>query len=302
MPPPRSAPEQPRPRIGYLGPRGTISDEALHGAVREDAASPMPYETLREAVLAVRDGAVRFALVPIENSVEGPVTVTLDTLAAEAPRVAIVGELVLAVHHFLIARTSGVALERIETVLSHPQASGQCSIFLRRELPHARVAAATSTAEAVRAVVQEGTDAQVSAAIGTRLAAEIYGGAVLRERIEDRHDNETRFTWIARAEDDPAALPLRSPPNPAGHGKTSIVFWGPGAEHAGWLVDCLQGFAKRGINLTKIESRPRRERLGNYMFFADLQGRVGDGPVDEALADLRSLCEEVRVLGSYAVA
>ena len=188
----------------------------------------------------------------------------------------------------------------IRSVLSHPQAAGQCSRFLRAELAQAEVRAASSTAEAARLVAEHaGGD---WAAIGTRLAAEEYGCVVLRERIEDHPENETRFVWLAAPGEDPSSLPLREPPRADAAGKTSLVFWGPGAERAGWLVGCLDEFASREINLTKIESRPRRERLGHYMFFADLEGWAQDAAVAEALAGLRSHCEEVLVLGSYAAA
>jgi prephenate dehydratase len=204
-----------------------------------------------------------------------------------------VGEALLRVRHSLIGVADG-ALAEIETVLTHPQVPGQCARFLRAELPRARLVPASSTAEAVRVVIADARAAQ--AAIGTRLAAEIYGGVVLREGIEDRDDNETRFVWLARSGE-------REPPPLAddaqGEWKTSVVFWGPGAEHAGWLVRCLDEFSQRRINLTKIESRPRRRQLGSYMFFADLAGRAEDEPVADALAGLAKLCEQVRVLGSY---
>jgi prephenate dehydratase len=288
-----------RARIGYLGPRGTFSEEALLDATRADAIEPVPLETVYDVVMSVRDSGVQWALAPIENSIEGPVTVTLDALATEAAEVKIVGELVLTVHHNLVG-ADGQALAEITSVLSHPQASGQCSRFLRRELPGARVAAASSTAEAVRLVSEH--EGGGWAAIGTRLAAQTYGCTVLCERIEDHPDNETRFVWLGRAGADPMALPLREPPRADAAGKTSLVFWGPGAERSGWLLGCLEEFASRGINLTKIESRPRRERLGHYMFFADLEGWAHEPPVAGALDGLRKHCQEVRVLGSYPIA
>ena len=131
------------------------------------------------------------------------------------------------------------------------------------------------------------------------LAAEIYGATVLRERIEDRDDNETRFVWLARGQPGGAEPPLRGA---AGDFKTSLVFWGLGADSPGWLVRCLDEFARREINLTRIESRPRRQRLGSYMFFADLLGRASDERVAEAIAGLATLCTDVRVLGSYPAA
>jgi prephenate dehydratase len=285
------------PRAGYLGPDGTFSEEALLGSVDSTSVAPVGMETIRDAVMAVQDGNVEWALVPIENSIEGSVTVTLDTLAGDAREVAIVGEVVLPVRHYLVAATP-MALEQIQTIVSHPHVPGQCARFLHGELPQARIVAATSTAEAVRLVSQRKDDSW--AAIGTRLAAELYGCTVIAEEIQDREDNETRFVWLARTDSPLGAPPLRAP---AGRGsKTSLVFWGAGADHAGWLVLCLSEFAKREINLTKIESRPMRERLGHYMFFVDLEGSPAEDIVSEALAGLRARCEQVRVFGSYPVA
>jgi prephenate dehydratase len=284
-------------RAGYLGPQGTFSEEALLGSIDGAAVKPVGLETIRDVVMAVQDRAVEWALVPIENSIEGSVTVTLDALAGEANEVAIVGEVVLPVRHNLIASTP-LALDQIETIVSHPHVPGQCARYLHGELPHARVVAATSTAEAVR-LVSERED-HSWAAVGTRLAAELYGCTVIAEGIQDREDNETRFVWLARADSPSGAPPLR---RPTGEGsKTSLVFWGPGADHPGWLVLCLGEFARREINLTKIESRPMRERLGHYMFFVDLEGSPALEIVSEALAGLRAVCEHVRVLGSYPAA
>ncbi len=215
-------------------------------------------------------------MVPIENSLEGSVSVTLDLLAGEADDVEIVGETLLRVRHSLIA-AEPLELREIDTVLTHPQVPGQCTLFLRRELAHAKILPASSTAEAVRTVAGErrGGDGHGRAALGTALAARIYGATVLREGVQDRDDNETRFIWLSRSRRDSDRSqiepPLRS--GAAGEWKTSLVFWGPGAERPGWLVRCLDEFARRDINLTKIESRPRREWLGSYMFFADLSGR-----------------------------
>jgi prephenate dehydratase len=206
--------------------------------------------------------------------------------------VAIVGEAVHPIHTCLIARAA-IELPAIETVVSHPQAHGQCAHFLRTRLPQARVVAASSTAEAVR-VVAEREDA--CAALGSRLAAELYGCEVLHAGVDDVAGNETRFVWLAKQ--DPAH------PDAGAHGpwKTAIVFWGVGAEAPGWLVRCLSEFAFRGVNLTRIESRPRKQGLGRYMFFADLEGRSTEGPVAEALEGLRTHVEHLRVLGSFPAA
>jgi prephenate dehydratase len=282
-----------RPRVGYLGPEGTFSEEALLASASAEAIEPYPLGSIRDTVAALRDGEVAWAIAPIENSLEGSINVTLDLLAGEASDVRVVGEVLLRVRHSLIAAEM-VSLEEIETVITHPQVPGQCAIFLRGELAHARILPASSTAEAVRMVATAGRRDQ--AALGTPLAAGIYGGTVVREGVEDRHDNATRFVWLARAGED-GQPPLQA--QAAGDWKASLVFWGPGADSPGWLVRCLDEFARRSINLTKIESRPRRRELGSYMFFVDLAGRVGEASVDEAIAGIGALCEEVRVLGSY---
>jgi prephenate dehydratase len=307
-----SPPETPagQLRVGYLGPAGTFSEEALLASAAADTVEPVALASIYDTVMALRQGDVKWAIVPIENSLEGSISVTLDLLAGEASDVKIVGETLLRVRHALIA-AGEVPLEQIDTVITHPQVPGQCTLFLRSELAHARVLPASSTAEAVRRVVASGQHGQ--AALGTELAARIYGGTVIRARVEDREDNETRFVWLARPIGDRPAVvqpaiggpETGQPPLRAGVGsewKTSLVFWGAGAERAGWLVRCLDAFARRDINLTKIESRPRRQRLGSYMFFADLAGRAEDPPVAEAIADIAGICEEVLVLGSYSAA
>jgi prephenate dehydratase len=302
---------EPGPRAGYLGPQGTFSEEALLGSIDGRFVTPVALETIHDAVMAVQDRTVEWSLVPIENSIEGSVTVTLDALARDAEEVAIVGEVVLPVRHYLIAPTA-LELSKIQTIVSHPHVPGQCTHFLRERVPHARIAAASSTAEAVRIVAERGalsTDGkqpkdeaegiQQWAAIGTRLAAELYDCEVIAEGIQDREDNETRFVWLARIDSTAGGPPLRAATAP--RSKTSLVFWGAGADHPGWLVLCLDEFSSRAINLTKIESRPMRERLGHYMFFVDLEGSLGDGVVSDALAGLQARCEQVRVLGSYPV-
>ncbi|HEY1450902.1 MAG TPA: prephenate dehydratase [Solirubrobacteraceae bacterium] len=288
-----------RARVGYLGPAGTFSEEALLKSAKPDAVEPLALTSIYDTVMALRRGAVEWSIVPIENSLDGSISVTLDLIADEAAYVEIVGETLLRVRHSLIAGEQ-VRLEEIDRVVTHPQVPGQCERFLREELPRARVLAADSTAEAVRSVIADGL--RSTAALGTVLAAQIYGGTVIRESVEDRADNETRFAWLARVT---RAGQRPRPPLAVSEGeswKTSIVFWGAGAESPGWLVRCLDEFASRKINLTKIESRPRREQMGHYMFFVDLAGRPSDGPVADAIAGARAQCEHVRVLGTYLAA
>jgi prephenate dehydratase len=297
-----SQPDGERPRVGYLGPAGTFSEEALLASAEPDAVEPVALASIYDAVMALLGGDVSWALVPIENSLEGSISVTLDLLGGDAGEVKIVGEALLRVRHSLIA-AGEVPLQEIETVITHPQVPGQCTLFLRNELSNARVLAAASTAEAVRTVVSEGRREQ--AALGTPLAASIYGGTIIREGVEDRDDNETRFVWLGAPAGSGGRDPAPPPPLRAdadSKWKTSLVFWGAGADRPGWLVRCLDEFACRNLNLTKIESRPRRQRLGSYMFFADVAGSVEDQPVAEAVAGVRAMCEEVRVLGSYPAA
>ncbi len=294
-----SAPE-PEPgvgRVGYLGPAGTFSEEALLASAQSGRVRPLAFASIYEAVTALREGALEWAIVPIENSLEGSINVTLDLLAGEASDVRIVGEAILRVRHALIA-AQDTGLGEIEKVLSHPQVPGQCTRFLRGELAGAEILPASSTAEAVRIVVADG--GRSTAALGTELAAEIYGAVVLRRGVEDRDDNQTRFVWLARRDGAGEDPPIEAPE--AGAWKCSIVFWGSGAERPGWLVRCLGEFAARDINLTKIESRPRRTQMGTYMFFAEVLGREDEGPVADALAGLGGLCEHVGVLGSYRAA
>jgi prephenate dehydratase len=272
-------------RVAFLGPSGTYAEEAL----RASAPGPVDevsYPTVYETVMAVQTGAADQAVVPIENSLEGSVTTTLDTLTGEADRVRIVAEVVRPISHSLVARP-GVSIEQLVRVVSHPQALAQCRGFLRARVPHAGTEAAGSTAEAVRLVAAAD---EPLGALGTQLAAELYGCEVLAEAVEDGAENFTRFVWLA-----PEGTPAHHDPD-----KTSIVFWGFNDESPGALVRLLAELADRSINLTKIESRPRRVRLGHYMFFADLDGPAEDAHVAEALDALRGHVETLKILGSYA--
>lgn len=277
-------------RVAYLGPAGTFTEDALRAAAGEGQLEPLPQPTIHEAIMAVASGAAERALVPFENSIEGAVRATLDTLAFDTDEVAIAGEYDHPIAHSLIARTL-IPLAEIEVVLSHPQASAQCSRFIREHLPDAEVRPAASTAEAVRTVAES---SEPWAALGAASAAQLYGCVVLREGVEDAPDNVTRFVWIA---------PRGGEPRPQGgeDWRTSLVFSELGDDHPGALVDALQEFSSRGVNLTRIESRPLRRGLGRYMFFIDLEGAIGDSAVAEAIEALRSKAESVRLLGSYPV-
>ncbi|HEY6761645.1 MAG TPA: prephenate dehydratase [Baekduia sp.] len=294
-------------KLGYFGPAGTFTHAALAASWRADGAEAVPFPTERDTVLAAERGEVGAALVPIENSIEGGVNATLDTLAFDAPGVRIVGEEVLPVTHALIAR-DGVGLEEIVAVVSHPQPLGQCRRWLAENLPGRRAVAATSTAEAVRLVSESSSESgEPRAAIGTATAAELYRCRVLASGIEDEHGNETRFLWVAPQGADPFggmedAGGEGGPPGAGvvlGAPKTSLAFHGAGDASPGWLVRCLSELAFRGINLTRIESRPLKRQLGHYVFFVDLEGDAAAPDVREAIERLHVHAEVVRVLGSY---
>jgi prephenate dehydratase len=286
-------------RVGYFGPEGTFTQEALIEAVRGSEPELLPLPTIYDAVMAVHERLVDRALVPIENSLEGSVNATLDALAIETEDVAIVGEVVHPIRQCLIARTE-LELSEVETVVSHPQANAQCARFIRTRLPSANVLAGSSTADAVRIVAEHDGP---WAALGNRLAAEHYGCLVLRAGVEDVAGNETRFVWLGRAGSPPGGPEaLASQAAPVGPWKTAIVFWGVGSEAPGWLVGCLSELSQRDVNLTRIESRPRRQGLGRYMFFADLEGRDREPHVAQALEGLRRRVEVLRLLGSFPAA
>ena len=274
-------------RIAYLGPAGTFTEDALREATAGSGDfEPIHSATIYDAIVAVERGEADRALVPFENSIEGSVRATLDTLAHDVESVTIVGEYDHPIRTSLIAREQ-MPLGGITAVLSHPQASAQCARFIREQLAGAEVRGAASTAEAVRAVSESD---QAWAALGAGGAAELYGCVVLREGVEDSDENLTRFVWIA---------PQGTEPQGSAPWKTSLVFSELGEDHPGALVEALLEFSSRQINLSRIESRPLRQGLGRYMFFIDLEGAESEQVVGEAIEALRGKAESVRVLGSY---
>jgi prephenate dehydratase len=273
-------------RIAYLGPAGTFTEDALGEAVPKGDFEPLRTATIHDAILAVEGGEADRALVPFENSIEGSVRWTLDTLAFEAEAVTIVGEHDYAVRAHLIVREP-VELEEIEAVLSHEQPLAQCARFLREQLAGVETRSVSSTAAAVRMVAES---VRPWAAIGARAAADLHDCHILCEGIQDQADNVTRFVWIA---------PAGTEPSGGGPWKTSLVFSELGEDHPGALVNALREFSDREINLTRIVSRPLRSGLGRYMFFCDLEGAATDDDVAAAIASLRGKAESVRLLGSY---
>jgi prephenate dehydratase len=273
-------------RIAYLGPAGTFTEDALGEALGDAEFEPLRTDTVFDAIAAVTEGRADRALAPYENSIEGSVRGTLDILAFDAPDVAIVGEHDYPVRQHLITR-EGIDLGQIEAVLSHQQGLAQTARFLRENLPGVELRSVSSTAAAVRMVSES---PRPWAAVGSRAAATLYGCQILREGIQDEQNNVTRFVWLAPEGTEPAA---------GEKWKTSLIFHELGDDHPGALVDALAEFSSRGINLSRIESRPQRSELGRYFFFVDADGSLDDEPVGAAIAALRTKAESVRVLGSY---
>ena len=288
-------------RIGYLGPAGTFSDEALRGRAggrpaRRVERVPLPDDP-RRGRWRSRDGDVDRALVPIENSLEGAVNATLDALVADARGVRIVGETVLPIRTCLVARGRHRARRTSRVVVSHPQAARRSARrFLRRELPARRRCAPPPRPP--RRCARSSRPTTPWAALGPRAA----GRALRRRRPAPRASTTTPTTRRAscgwRRAGAPPAAPRRDGP-----WKTSVVFSGAGDGAPGWLVRCLSEFAFRGVNLARIESRPRRPGLGHYIFLVDLEGRADErGRRPTRVAALRAHCEDVRLLGSYPAA
>ncbi len=275
-------------RIAYLGPAGTFTEDALGEALGEVDFEPLRTDTVFDAILAVTEGRADRALAPYENSIEGSVRGTLDILAFDAPNVSIVGEHDYPVRQHLVTR-EGVELGQIEAVLSHQQGLAQTARFLRENLPGVELRSVSSTAAAVRMVAES---PRPWAAVGSRAAASLYGCQILREGIQDEENNVTRFVWLA---------PEGTPPAAGDVWKTSLIFSELGDDRPGALVDALAEFSSRGINLSRIESRPQRSELGRYFFFVDLDGKLDEDAVTAAITALRGKTESVRILGSYPV-
>ncbi len=270
--------------MGYLGPPGTFTEQALLTQADLAAAELVPYPTMADVLRATETGEVDLGFVAIENSIEGTVNVTSDTLAFDVD-VLIQREVVIPIQQHLMA-VPGATLAGIVEVVSIPHATAQARAFLHRELPEVRTRAANSTAEAARLVAEQGD--RTVAAIGNDLAAQLYGLEVLAADIEDHPENQTRFVAVQ-----PHVVPA-----PTGHDKTSIVV-AQRADRPGSLLAILQEFAARSINLTKLESRPTKKALGDYCFLLDLEGHVADDVVADCLKALRMKHGSVKFLGSY---
>ncbi|HWE53950.1 MAG TPA: prephenate dehydratase [Acidimicrobiales bacterium] len=275
--------------IGFLGPPGTFTEEALRSEPEFAVAELRPLRSFVHVLDAVTAGDVDFGFVAIENSIEGTVSITLDQLVFEQELI-IVGEVVLPVTQNLVG-PPGMALSDVKSVVSFPHATGQCRGWLAANLPDVEEVAATSTAEAVRHVGEE-RDGH-TAAIGTALAASLYNLEVLAREIEDHKDNATRFVLVAR--------PVKGIPLPSGHDKTSIVCF-QSTDRPGSLHGILGQFSARDLNLVKLESRPTKKALGDYCFIIDFEGHVADEVVADCLRDLHAGLRSLKFLGSYPAA
>ncbi len=267
-------------RVAFLGPVGTYSQEA---AVRYDpAAELLPFPSISAVALAVGAGMAEEGVVPIENSLEGAVPDTLDLLIHE-PRLAIRNELVLPINHCLLSKP-GVEAPQLQVIYSHPQALGQCRGFLERCFPKAQLIASLSTAAAVQDMKES---KQTAAAIGPERAAELHGAQVLARGIQDNKSNVTRFVALAHKDHEPT-----------GRDKTSLAF-SYKDDVPGLLYETIGQFARRNINLAKIESRPTKLGLGKYIFLIDCEGHRTDPIVAEAIDAVRPLVSMLRIFGSY---
>ena len=276
-------PGLPPSRYAFLGPEGTFCEAALRTLPAADKAEHLPCVSVADALDAVRQGDAAGAVVPLENSVEGSVAETLDELAG-GEALQIVREVLLPVTFALLGRP-GTALTDIKTVTTMPHAEAQVRSWLRHELPAARFIPAPSTADGARAVAAGDADAAVAAP----LAAERYRLAVLADDIADAPGAVTRFVLVTR--------PGSSPP-PTGADRTTVMAF-IADDHPGALLELLTEFAVRGVNLTRIESRPTGVGLGRYYFSIDAEGHIAQARVAETLAAIRRECADVRFLGSY---
>ncbi len=274
-------------RVAFLGPPGTFTEEALLGQHDVASIEPVAMATIGDVLTATHDGEVDAGFVPIENSIEGTVSATIDHLIFDSDLL-IQREVVLDIHLHLMG-SPGTAFRELRRIVSYPHASAQCRSFLQRELPGVEVVASNSTAEAARIVGEERP--QETAALAPLLAARLYGLEVLAEAVEDHADNQTRFVLVER----------ERLPAPSGHDRTSIVCF-QRSDRPGSLHQILGQFAARSINLSKIESRPTKRGLGEYCFIIDMDGHVEDEVIGDCLRELHVDLAEVKFLGSYPAA
>jgi len=264
----------------YLGPVGTFTEAALK-KITQSSDTRVPYANVTAALDAVRSGAATYALVPIENSVEGVVARTLDELATGDPLV-IAGEVTLPVSFALMVRPGNKEIKRIAT---HPHAESQCRSFVAKNYPHAELIPTASTAAAAEAISR----GEFDAAIASSAAAEHFGLEVIAENIGDNNGAVTRFVLVQK----PGAKTTST-----GNDRTSLAVF-IDIDHAGALLEILSVFAKYEVNLTFIQSRPTGRELGHYHFIIDVEGHIDDQGVGQSVKDLKEICDDIRFLGSY---
>jgi len=268
-------------KIGFLGPKGTFSQEAMLLYVQGKKHTAFDYNTIPEILLAVQNGIVDEAVVPIENSLEGAVSVTLDMMALEVDLL-IKTELVVAVKQNLLVK-KGTGTEDIKYILSHPQPIGQCRRYISSNFPQAEIRFVYSTAGAAEEVAKGGSGL---AAIGSAAAADVYGLDILAHGIQDGQNNLTRFVIISKEDSERT-----------GRDKTSIVF--STEDKPGSLYRVLDIFNLWDVNMTRIESRPAKNRLGKYIFFVDIEGHRDDDDIKDALTMVKRKSSFFKFLGSY---
>ncbi|SDW26988.1 prephenate dehydratase [Marininema mesophilum] len=274
--------------VAYLGPRGTFTYEAARSLFPEEGYQLVPCDSIPDVLTAVDQGEFLYGVVPVENAIEGSVTLTLDWLVHHV-QVPITGELVypIAQHLMIHPNQRELPLTEVKRILSHPQAVAQCSGFLREHLPNATITYVDSTADAARKVRDHADESWV--AIGSSTAHQLYGLEMVAESIQDYHNNFTRFIAVGKS--------WTHPHSSWEHQKTSILVSLP-SDYPGALHQVLQSFVKEKINLSRIESRPTKKKLGTYYFFIDIE--EGNHPrMKKAIADVESWGCQVRQMGSY---
>jgi len=264
----------------YLGPVGTFTEAALK-KITQSSDTRIPYANVTAALDAVRKGEAEYALVPIENSVEGVVARTLDELAT-GDQLVIAGEVTLPVSFALMVRPGNTEIKRIAT---HPHAESQCRAYVAKNYPHAELIPTASTAAAAEAISR----GEFDAAIASGAAADHFGLEVIADDIGDNNGAITRFVLVQKPS---------GKANPTGHDRTSLAVF-IDIDHAGALLEILSVFAKYEVNLTFIQSRPTGRELGHYHFIIDVEGHIDDPGVGQSIKDLKEICDDIRFLGSY---
>ena len=277
-------------RYAYLGPEGTFTQQALMMWGPTDGAEQVPCGSVDTALTMLRSGEVDAAVVPIENSVEGGVSATLDALASGEPLV-VVGEVLVPIT-FVVCARPGTALKDVRAIGTHSHAWAQVRGWADRTAPHAVYVATLSTASAAKDLAERPDEVGYQAAVCAPVAAERFGLEVFAHDIGDMASAVTRFVVVSRPEWQPA---------PTGKDKTTVVLY-QRSDRAGGLLELLEQFAVRGINMTRLESRPTKDSMGSYCFSIDFEGHVQDERVGAALMSLHRVCADLRFLGSYPAA